>query len=382
MPWRTVDVLAAAAPSSDPYAPGASAWALASGFSARGADVRVLHPPGDGAEGPPAGTQSVPVPLALRRPGAAVESADFALAAGRVVRRTAEVVVRDPLGLGGLGLGRSRAGSPLVAGFVRSLELTEYDRERSPAAARGVAGRLDVWRDRRAVRRLERIALEEADRLFYDAPDVPGQLAQEYAVPARRLVPSPPPVLASEPAPTRAAARETLRLPPDVPIVAAPSSSADPAAAGIDRCAEAFRRVRPFFPGARLIVVGCPAPTDAGVVSVPARDRTSVGGVLAAADAALFLPRTPAFDPGVVLALRAGCVVVRAPEARLPIDPGPLVRTLASDDAAESASLLAELLADPALRRRSAEEAAAVAGRFDPERVAEGIEGALAKPTG
>jgi hypothetical protein len=382
MPWRTVDVLAAAAPSLDPYAPGASAWALASGFVARGADVRVLHPPGDANDTVLAGAQSVPVPLPLRRPGAAVEPAEFAAAAGRFVRRTAELVVRDPLGLGGLGLGRTPAGSPLVAGFVRSVELVGFDRDRSPASARGVGARLDLWRDRRAVRRLERIALEEADRLFYDAPDVPGLLAHEYAVPSQRLAPAPPPVLASDGVPSRAAARTTLRLPPDVPIVAAPAASPDAAAAGIDRCAEAFRRVRPFFPGARLVIVGCPAPTDAGVVSVPARDRASIAGVLAAADVALFLPRVPAFDPGVVLALRAGCVVVRAPAAQLPLDPGPIVRTLASDDAAESASLLAELLADPALRRTAAEGAAAYAARFDPERVTEGIESALGRRAG
>ncbi len=374
MPVRSVDVIAAGPPSSDPYDAAAPAWALAVGFAARGADVRVLHLGSVTDEGAPPGTTSVPIELSLRRPGAAIEPAEFVAAAGRKVRRDAELIVRDPLGLGRLGVHRSSRGPPIVVGFVRELELTAFERDRAQGSVGGMVGRLDTWRDRRAVRRLEQAALNEVDRLFYDSPELPTVLAREYSVPERRLRPMPPPVVSASDPPARAAARDALRLPLDVPIVAAPASVDRPDPAGIDRCAEAFRRVRPFFPGARLVVVGSSAPADPGIVNVPARDRASFAGALAAADVALFLGRTPGFDPSVILALRAGCLPVVAANVRLPLNPGALVRTLPSEDPGDIASVLAELLADPALRREVLKDAATYADLFLPERAAEDVE--------
>jgi glycosyltransferase involved in cell wall biosynthesis len=371
---RAVEVLAPGPPSSDPYDPAATAWALAGGLRERGAEVRVLHPAGPAPTAAPDGLVSVPIELALRRPGAALEAASFAAAAGRKVRRDAELVLRDPIGLGRLGLARGSPRGPVVAGFARSLELARWDTERTGRASVGLVGRLDAWRDRRAVRRLEAAALGEADRLFFDAPDLSEALRREYEVPERRLRAAPPPVEWAPDPPTREAARESLRVPLDVPVVAAPASAEASAPMGTDRALEAFRRVRPFFPGLRLVIAGSTAPIVPGVVSAPARDRASFSAAFAAADVALFLGPARGFDPGIVLALHAGCVPILGPAVSLPLDPGPLARRLPSDDPGEAASALAELIADPAMRREVAAGAEAYADRFRPSRVAELVE--------
>lgn len=370
MASRTVDVVAAAAPSTDPYAPGATAWALATALARAGDQVQVLFPASRGAVAPPAEVTGVPLELPLRHPGAPSEGADLATAAGRRVRPTAEVVVRDPVGLGPLGLRRAARRGPLVAGFVRGLELAAYDQLRTGGSS-GFRDRLDRWRDRRSVRRLEEGALHEADQLFVDDPELTSVLTREYAVPANRLRTSVPPV-APVPAPTSPdEARGSFRIPTDVPVVAAPAAFESPEASGTDRAREAFRRVRSFFPGARLIVTGTNAPTEAHVTSTPERDATTLGSALVAADVAVFDRRVPGFDPGAVLALRAGRAVIVGPGVRFPADPGAAVRTLTSDDPGEFASVLAELLADPAARRPMAAAGNAFARRFEPQRVAE-----------
>jgi len=366
---RTVDVLAPGPCSTDPYDPSATAWALADGLRSVGHDVRVLHPAGTGpAPGAPS-VRAEAIDLPRRRPGAAVESADFAAAAGRRLRAHADLIVRDPIGLGRLGVAR-RGGSPRVVGFAHAIELARWDAERRGRAAGNVVGRWDAWRDRRAVRRLEAAALSETDRVYFDAPELPHALTTTYSVPAARLAPAPPPVLSSAAPPGRDAARDALRLPLDVPVVVAPVPDAG-ASVAVDRAVDAFRRIRPFFPGARLLLAGGAGPNAPGVVGGAARDRASFERGFAAADVALFVGPVAGFDPGVVLALRAGCLPVLGPAVSLPLDPGPLVRRLPSDDAGETASVLAELLADPAGRRAGREGADGYAERFRPERVAE-----------
>ena len=118
------------------------------------------------------------------------------------------------------------------------------------------------------------------------------------------------------------------------------------------------------------MVVGAPAPTEPGVHAVTDRDRTTFVRALAAADVAIFLPRTPGFDPGVVLALRQGVAPVVRPTVRLPGDPSSAVRRLPNDDPGELSSAIAELIADPAGRRALVENGRAYAERFLPERVA------------
>lgn len=370
MATRTVDLVVAGPLPSDPYDDDASSWALARAFAARGDRVAVLYPAGATGAEPPPGTVGVPVPVPLRRPGALVEAADFAGAAGRRIRPDAELVVRDPSGLGALGLARRRA---YVASFVRAVSLHAWDAERGSRPAGGVVDRLDAWRDRRAVRRLERAALEEPDALYCDRGDLATAIGREYGVPPDRLRPTVPPVPLLPPVGARDAARAELGIPLDVPVVVAAASRPDPAAAGVDLAREAFRRVRSFFPGARLIVVGTTAPAEPGVVVVPARDANAFSAGFVAADVALFARPAGGFDPGVVFAMRSGVAPILVPSVALPIDPGPAVRRTVSDDPGDIASVLAELLADPALCREVSARGAAYSAPFDPAAIVRSV---------
>jgi glycosyltransferase involved in cell wall biosynthesis len=161
-----------------------------------------------------------------------------------------------------------------------------------------------------------------------------------------------------------------MHLPLDVPVVVAPLSSEDPLVSGADRVREAFRRMRSLFAGARLVVVGGPAPSEPGVTSLPDRDIATFEQAFMAADVALVAPSAAGFDPGVILSLRADCPVIVGPGVRFPLDPGRAVRAIPSDDPADLAAALAELLADARERRELRSAGARYADRFLPEGVA------------
>jgi len=378
MTGRTVDLVATGPPPLDPYDPAASAWGLAAALAEQGDDVRVLHLPGPPPGTLPSGVSSVPVEIPLRRPGASVESADFATAVGRRLRKPVDLVLRDPVGLGTLGYRKVRRGPPVVAAFVRGVELRSYEGEQRGRPPTGLVDRLDTWRDHRAVRRLERSAVEEADRLLYDTGEVAKALTEEYGVPARKLVALAPAVAPFAPLPSRNKSREDLRIPPDVPVVVAPTAFGAPEPSGVDRVLEAFRRVHPLFPGVRLVVWGAPAPSDPGVIALPDRRAATLATALATADVAVFARRVPGFDPGAVLAAQAGLPLIVLPEARLGADPAGGARAAASDDPGDLASVLAELLADPAGRREVGRAASRFSEAFLPARVAAALNGALA----
>lgn len=380
---HAIDIVAGGPPPMDPYEPAAPAWALAEGLAIGGRSVRVLYasPSAAGHVPPPPGVAAVPVELRLRHTGSASDPANFAREAGARVRPEADSILRDPVGLGPLGSPR-RAGHPQLIGFVRSLGITEFDRGRTGPGSRGVAQRLDSWRERRTIRRLERAAISEADRLLYDDPEVGAGLAREYSIPAERSLAVPRAVAHGPPPPTRAKAREALGIPSDVPVVTMICSSEAPGPAGVDAAREAFQRIRPFFAGARLVVAGSTVPVGPGVVSAPRRDIESFVRALASADIALFTPRASGFDPGVVLALRQNVAAITLPSVRFPFDPDHAVRALESVDPGDFASALAELLADPAQRREQAARGRTYAARFEPARVIADLEHAGVLPTG
>ena len=378
MPGRTVDIITVGPPPSDPYDPAASAWSLAAALAQRGDDVRVLHLRGSDAAAVPVGVMAVPIEIPLRRPGGPHEPAEFAAAAGRVLRKKVDLVLRDPAGIGALGLPRSRRGPPVVGAFTRGIELTSFDGEHPGHPGSGFVDRFETLLDRRTVRRLERAALVEADRLLYESPEVARSLGEVYGVPERKLVAVAPSVASLPPLPTRAASRNDLRIPLDTPVVVAPTSFEAPEPSGLDRVLEAFRRIRPFFPGVRLVVSGSPAPADPGVIALPDRHAETLADALASADVAIFARRAPGFDPGMVLAARASVPPVLLPDARLPVDPKGGVRIAASDDPGDLASVLAELLADPSAQKEVGRAANRFSEEFLPERVADAVSLALA----
>jgi glycosyltransferase involved in cell wall biosynthesis len=367
---RSIDVVAVGPCPRDPYDPAASAWALAAGFAARGDTVRVLHPAGPVGAELPEGVRATVVDVPLRRPGAVVQGASLTQAAGRRIGPDVDLVVRDPFGLGRLGLEGRKGIRPAVVGVVHRLELATYDAESSLRRSTSLFERVDTWRDRRAVRRLERGALDEAQHLVYDSPELPEVLAREYGISAGRLRPVPPSVRDSGTVVSREEARQQMHLPLDVPVVIAPLASEDPRISGADRVREAFRRTRSLFAGARLVVVGGTAPSEPGVSALPDRDSGTFERAFAAGDVTLVAPSGIGFDPGVVLSLRAHCPVIVGPGVRFPLDPGGAVRTVATDDPAELAAALAELLADRRERRELSAAGERYADRFDPVRVA------------
>ncbi len=369
---RSVELIALGPPPVDPYAPAAGAWALARASAERGNSVRVLYPEGLPGGPAPAGVVATAVPVPLRRPGAPSEDAEFAALAGRGIRSGADLVLRDPVGLGPLGVrGRS---SPRLVGFARSIELAAFDRERGGYPSASFVDRLDGWRDRRTLRRLERLALEEPDAVFCDDPGVAVALASEYHLPPERLRPTAPPVPYLANPPSRDRARAAFGIPTDVPVVVVPAAVPSPEVSGVEKAREAFRRVRPFFPGLRMIVVGAPGPTDPGVVTLPGRDAEAFAAAFAAADVAMIVPQTSGFDPGAVFASRAGCATIVGATLTWPAAPAGAVRTVPGDDPGDLASALAELIADPGAARELATKGKELAEAYRPERILDQVD--------
>lgn len=379
MALRTIDLIALGSPTSDPYDPSATAWALARAYATRGDDVRVIRPEGPSQAPQPEGVASLEITVPLRRPGAAVDQAAFASEAGRHVRPTADVIVRDPSGLGAIrARGRSGGHPPLVA-FVRLIELHAFDRERGRLTPRRWTDRLDTWRDRRDVRRFEKAALTEADVLFVDAPGLASAIATEYVVPAERVRTALPPVPDLPPPASRDAARAMLDIPRDVPVAVSPVPENGKDTGGVDRARETFRRIRPLFPGARLIIVGASPPTEPGLVAIPRRDAEAFGLGFAAANVALFAQNRGTFDPMVIGAMRAGCAVAAVPSLHLPVDPGDALKYAPTDDPGDLASILAELFADPALARETAAHGVEHSALYHPDRIVRAIDEATSK---
>jgi glycosyltransferase involved in cell wall biosynthesis len=182
----------------------------------------------------------------------------------------------------------------------------------------------------------------------------------------------------SAPAPGREPARRAVGVPDDVGVVAvlpSPDGTGPPAAV-----LEAFQRARVIFTGARLVLIGAPAAPPGGTVALPGRDGGTIANALAAADVAVATGHPSGFDPGVVLALRAGLPTVVPTAAADPA--GPALRGVDPGDAGELASVLADLLADPAERRTLGDSARKYAERFDPARLAAELEaaGLLGRP--
>jgi len=378
MPPRSVDIVAAGPPSPDLYDPAAPAWALASGLAARGHSVQVAFPgPKDGPP-PPEGISAAPFTPVTAHLGTYLGDAELARSAGHRIRPTADVVIRDPAGVGALGHRASRRG---VVAFVRTLAADAVGTSPPEAPARRFGSSLFSWGERRSVRRLEREALAEATMVYCSNGTLKQRLHDDYGVAPERLRVGLATVARGPEAPARAAGRRTLGVPDDV-LLTVVLPPVDPGIPGPGALAvEAFRRTRPIFAGTRLAVLGAGSVSGPGIVSVPSRDAAAITAAVAAADVGIALPAGPAPDPGLALALRAGLATIVGTDLELGEGSEKAVRRAATADPGELASVLAELLADPEERRSLGEAARTLAQRFDPVRLAEELEttGALGR---
>jgi len=366
-------VVAAGPLSSDLYDPAAPAWALATGLASRGHSVRVLFPGTSGTPAPPGGLEVSAFPPVTAHVGSALGDAELSRSAGRHLRPEAEVVVRDPSGLGSLG---HHVGKRSVVSFVRALEGDPPSGGSAGAALAGLRSRLLGWGGYHGVRRLEREALEDATAICCATVAHRDRVKSEYKIAAERLRVVPPAVAPGPTAPAREAARRRIGVPDDV-LVAVALPPVDPAdTTSVAPAVDAIRRARPIFSGARLAVLGLPADNSPGLVALPSRDAESVTAAVAAADVAIACDPGSGFDPGVVVALRLGTATIVGPTFDLGNGSDGSVRRADTKDPAELASVLAELFADPEERHALSEKARLFVRRHEPERLAQELESA------
>lgn len=374
MGWK-VEFLATAPPDDPTSGLSRGVWALADALARRHHTVRVLYP-SPTLEVPSATTDVVPVPVPVigvpRRPF----GRDIVIGrnASTLIDPAADLLIGNDEKAGALEARLTRpTGRPVFALSVHDVALHTFDTLRPLEPKRGVRQKVGNFLDRRTLRSLEGRALARA-RLVLVGSELNRRLLSEYyaIAPDRvRLLPHgvPDPVDVG----TRAAARLALRVPPDVPLVA--FIGRNPERQGLPVALEAFRRVRAFFPGARLAVVGSKPPTEAGLLSLGVVDETTKARVLRAADVFLFPARYEGFGLAPREAMRYGVPAIVSAHTPLEGIPVPqAVRVVATDDPGDYASELAELLADPAMRRRLGEEGKRAADEFSYARMADRFE--------
>jgi hypothetical protein len=345
----TIDLLTSGPPTDELFDPAFPAWELLRTLGERGHQVRGLYPDPLTGNPPPAppGVGAVPVPS---HPSDRGDVEAYLRNARELRTPNADLVLRLPLGPGGaLGVSRSSP-TAKIASFVHELAIdTAANRTALPA---GFFGRLTQWRDRRALRRREGAAIRESDLLLVRQKELGERIASVYGIERPKLAFLLDPVAAPKLIESRATTRQHLRIPLDVPVVAYAPGPGPNGAADLELALEAFRRIRVFFPGARFVGVGVPVHTDPGVLILADRDRGSVDTAFVTADVVL-LPRTAlAEDPIPLYALRHGKAAIVGDGVSVGAsNRTKVVRIVRSLDPGDVASDLAELLADPALRR-------------------------------
>ncbi|MFZ0891774.1 MAG: glycosyltransferase [Thermoplasmata archaeon] len=353
-PW-TIDLLTSGPPTDELFDPAFIAWELLRTLGERGHQVRGFYPDPLTGNPPPAppGVVAVPVPS---HPSDRGDVEAYLRNARELRTPNADVLVRLPLGAGGSIVVPRAPHSPKVASFIRELAIDGGTARATPPT--GFFGRLGQWRDRRAVRRREGAAIRESDLLIVRQKELGDRIGTVYGIERPKLAFLLDPVAAPMLSDTRPMTRQHLRIPLDVPVVAYAPGAGPNGAADLDLALEAFRRIRVFFPGARFVGVGVPVHTDPGVLILPDRDRNSVDTAFVAADVVL-VPRTAdAEDPIPLYALRHGKAAIVGDGASVGASSRTkVVRIVRSLDPGDVASDLAELLADPALRRTLGEAA-------------------------
>jgi glycosyltransferase involved in cell wall biosynthesis len=351
-------------------------WALSSALVGRGHRVRVLYPSEPFRTAPPyQGVERVPVPvLNVRREPYGRERA-IARAASELLGRDSDLVVANDEKGGALTLPRGvRAGRPTFGMCVHDIQQHHLLTMRAATQPNPtLRQRVGTWLDRRTIARLESTAFSRAGAILVATEENRQLLLRYYPVPPQKvhLVQHPVPDLPE--VGSRDSCREALRVPLDVPVVAFLGHT--PERQGLSLALDAFRRVRVFFPGARFLVAGCSAPTEPGVMSFGVVDEVQKSRILHASDVFLFPARYEGFGLAPREAMRAGVATVVSRHVPMEGVASPeAVRVVPEDDAGAYASDLAELLADPALRRSLGAKGREYADQFRPERMAEQFE--------
>lgn len=370
MARRSVDVVAAGPPSADPFDPAASAWALAAALAARGDSVQVVHPGADGGATAPAGVVAVPIPAVTAHVGTFRGDAELARQAAHRLRPGADAVVRDPHGFGPIG---HHGGGRRIVAFVRELA-AEPDGAGADRPRRRLRLPLERLGERGELRRLEREALEEASVVCCASTSLRDRLTRVHGIPGEQSRVLPPAVDGGSPPPERAAARRALAIPDDVPLVAVLSAPGPTREKLLAPAVDGFGRIRRIFPGSRLAVVGVPPPAVTGVVAAPGTDRASLVAAVSAADVGVVVGDGATVVPGLVLALRGGVACVATPGVDVGDATSSALRRADLTDPGEVASVLAELLSDPAERAAFGAAGRKVAERFDPGRLTDELE--------
>lgn len=371
----TIDFLASA-PSTDATS-GLSrvVWELSYALAELDHKVRVLYP-SDAVQPPPKerGVESVPIPTvgAGRRPFA--RDILIGKRATGLLDPNADLVVGNDEKAGALGPFPShRKGRPVFAMFIHDVALHTFDTLRPLEPDRGVRQKVGNWLDRRTLRKLESTALDRAALVLIGSTLNAELLERHYRLPRPKVhhlplgVPSPLDVG------TRAEARQLLHIPPDVPVVAFVGRT--PERQGLPMALDAFRRVKVLFPGARMIVVGSAPKSEAGVLPLGVVDEMTKARALRAADIFLFPTKYEGFGLAPREAMRYGLATMVSRHVPLDgIEDRNAIRVVQSDDPGDYASELAELIADPALRRQMGEAAKACGASFSYDRMAERFE--------
>jgi glycosyltransferase involved in cell wall biosynthesis len=378
MPRWGIDLLATAPVEETTSGLSRGVWELSASLAERGHRVRVLYP-SESLEPSPnrRGVVGVPVPLigVRRRPF----GRDIAVGqnASRLLDPTADLVIGNDEKAGALTLPGGAKGRPVFGMFVHDVSVHTFDTLRPLEPKRGVRQSVGNWLDRRTLVRLEGKALRNAKAVVVGSELNRRLVVEHYAVPAAKLhllphgVPDPMEVGSKE------EARLALKVPADVPMVAFVGRT--PERQGLPMALEAFRRVRVFFPGARFLVVGTTTSAEPGVMPMGVVDEMTKARVLRAADVFLFPARYEGFGLAPREAMRYGVATIVS--RHVPLDdvrPKEDVRVVETEEAGDYASELAEMFADPALRRKIGDAGKAYADQFSYAKMAERFEGIFA----
>jgi glycosyltransferase involved in cell wall biosynthesis len=372
MPNWSIDFLATEPPEEKTSGLSRTVWELAAALVERGHRVRVLYPNPHPIVPPPyRKVERVPVPLVgtSRRPF----GRDIAVGrnASTLLNPSGDVVVGNDEKAGVLELTK---GSRAVFGMLmHDVALHTFDTLRPREGRAGFRKAVGDWLDRGTLRRLEGKAIKRARFIFVASKLNEQLLGKYYGVPTSRVRILPMGVPEPLDVGTREAARLALRIPSDVPVVAFVGRNAD--RQGLDIALDAFRRVRGFFPGARFLVAGSSPKAEPGVAALGVVDEETKARVLRSADLFLFPARYEGYGLAPREAMRYGVATVVSPH--VPIDGIPVstgVRVVTNDGAGDYASELAELLADPALRRKIGETGKQAADEFSYGKMAERFE--------